>query len=42
MEAAWGTDAKVDIVIEPAKHHFSVIEGLTDRNHALVRSLLAL
>lgn len=42
MEAAWGADAKVDIVIEPAKHHFSVIEGLADRNHALVRSLLAL
>lgn len=42
MEAAWGSDATVEIVIEPAKHHFSVIEGLTDRNHALVRSLLAL
>jgi arylformamidase len=42
MEAAWGGDAKVEITIEPAKHHFSVIEGLTDRNHALVRSLLAL
>lgn len=42
MEAAWGSDAKVEIVVEPAKHHFSVIEGLTDRNHALVRSLLAL
>ena len=42
MQDAWGGKAKVDIVVEPAKHHFSVIEGLADRNHALVRSLLAL
>ncbi|MFI0843567.1 alpha/beta hydrolase [Mesorhizobium sp. IMUNJ 23232] len=42
MQDAWGGNAKVDIVVEPAKHHFSVIEGLADRNHALVRSLLAL
>ena len=42
MQDAWDGKAKVDIVVEPAKHHFSVIEGLTDSNHALVRSLLAL
>ncbi len=43
MRDAWGgPQAEVDIVIEPGRHHFSVIEGLTDRNHALVRALLAL
>ncbi|MDQ6435005.1 alpha/beta hydrolase [Mesorhizobium sp. LHD-90] len=41
MQDAW-SGVTPDIVIEPAKHHFSVIEGLTDPNHALVRSLLAL
>ncbi|MEQ1953365.1 alpha/beta hydrolase [Mesorhizobium sp. CN2-181] len=41
MRDAWSGVAP-EIVVEPAKHHFSVIEGLTDRNHALVRSLLAL
>lgn len=42
MRDAWGEQTKVEIVIEPGRHHFSVIEGLTDRNHALVRALLAL
>lgn len=41
MEEAWSA-VTPQIVVEPGKHHFSVIEGLADRNHALVRSLLAL
>jgi arylformamidase len=36
-----GFDARMEIVEEPARHHFDVIDGLTDANHPLTRALLA-
>jgi acetyl esterase/lipase len=42
MEEAWGATARVTTVVEPGRHHFSVIEGLTDPDHPLVRAVLAL
>jgi len=35
-----GLGAKTATVVEPDRHHFSVIDGLTDANHALTRTLL--
>jgi len=43
MQEAWGhSGADVSIVEEEKRHHFDVIEGLTDMHHPLVRTLLAL
>jgi acetyl esterase/lipase len=42
MKDAWGAAAKVKTVVEPQRHHFDVIDGLTDADHPLVRALLVL
>lgn len=43
MQEAWGdSGAAVSIVEEEGRHHFDVVEGLTDMHHPLVRTLLAL
>ena len=41
MQEAWGATSRAENVVEPARHHFSVIEGLTDPDHPLTRTLLA-
>lgn len=41
LSEAWSTvDAPVPLVAEPSRHHFDVIDGLCDPDHALTRSLL--
>lgn len=35
-----GLGAMTNAVVEPDRHHFSVIDGLADPNHALTRTLL--
>lgn len=35
-----GLGAATTSVVEPDRHHFSVIDGLADKNHALTRTLL--
>jgi len=35
-----GLGAKTAVVVEPDCHHFTIIDGLTDANHALTRTLL--
>ena len=35
-----GFDARMTIVEEPGRHHFNVIDGLTEANHPLVQALL--
>lgn len=35
-----GLGAATNAVVEPDRHHFSVIDGLADKNHALTRTLL--
>jgi acetyl esterase/lipase len=40
LAEAWSTpDAPVPLVAEPGRHHFEVIEGLTDPDHPLCRCL---
>jgi hypothetical protein len=35
-----GFEARMVVVEEPARHHFNVIDGLTEAGHALARVLL--
>lgn len=35
-----GLGAATNAVVEPDRHHFNVIDGLADKNHALTRTLL--
>lgn len=35
-----GLGATTSLVIEPDRHHFTILDGLTDPEHALVRTLL--
>jgi acetyl esterase/lipase len=42
LENLWSSfDVRLSSIEEPGRHHFDVIEGLTDANHPLVRTLLA-
>jgi acetyl esterase/lipase len=36
-----GLGAQTSAIEEPGRHHFDVIDGLADRNHPIVRTLLA-
>jgi len=36
-----GLGAATELVVEPDRHHFSILDGLTDPGHALVRALIA-
>ncbi|HTV68801.1 MAG TPA: alpha/beta hydrolase [Rhizobiaceae bacterium] len=36
-----GLGAKTEIVEEPDRHHFTIIDGLTDPNHVLTKTLLS-
>ena len=36
-----GLGAQTCTIEEPGRHHFDVIDGLADRNHPIVRTLLA-
>jgi len=36
-----GLGAATEVVVEPDKHHYSVLDGLTDAEHPLTRTLLA-
>ena len=39
---AWtGLGAATATVVEPDRHHFTIIDGLADPDHALTRTLLA-
>lgn len=42
-ENLWSSfDVHVSSVEEPARHHYNIMDGLTDPNHGLVRTLLKL
>lgn len=42
-ENLWSSfDVHVSTVEEPARHHYNIMDGLTDPNHGLVRTLLKL
>lgn len=42
-ENLWSSfDVPVSTIEEPARHHYNIVEGLTDPNHGLVRTLLKL
>jgi hypothetical protein len=36
-----GLGAVTNCVVEPDRHHFSVVDGLADAGHGLTRALLA-
>ena len=36
-----GLGAMTSVVVEPDRHHFTIVDGLTDPRHALTRTLLA-
>ena len=41
LAAMWnGFDARMTLVEEPGRHHFNVIDGLTEADHPLTRALL--
>lgn len=41
LETLWGSfDVRVSSVEEPSRHHYNIMDGLTDADHALVRTLL--
>jgi acetyl esterase/lipase len=37
-----GLGAGIDLIEEPGKHHYNIIEGLCTRDHPITRTLLAL